>query len=317
VARNLALDHARGEYVIFLDADDYWTDNHMLSDLYQQIRTDQADLLRFGVRKLGANGEVLFTDVDRLSTRFDLATRFDWKISYATWAHLIRRKLIEKNQLRFEPGLSMGEDALFNTGLYCHARRLSLSTRVCYDYRYNPASANHARWSAHQLNCTIWWFELAIEVIKQSPAYTRRPDLLRDLCLERLNNLSRRLGHLALQNLDENQLEDFVCRWAKCLAELENVERLPESQQQLLAVLGQQDVAAFKDFFKSTPEQKRRVTLNRQQAVQLGRLLLGQQDEQVTVNLGGGQSLSLAKSKAHDLARQLLNTEHEQFILEL
>jgi len=316
VARNLALDNARGEYICFLDADDYWSDRNMLAELYRQAFADQADILRFGINKLGANGEVLFTSVDRQSTRINLATRYDWKFSYTTVTHVIRRELIEQYQLRFEPGLSMGEDALFNIGMYCHARRLSVSNKVYYDYRYTQDSANNTAWVPDKLFCTVRWFELAIDVIKQSPVYAHRPDLLQDLCKERLQNLMRRLGRLALDILNEDQLREFVARWANCLAETKT-DGMSEVEQRFLGIVTRSDAATFREYFESGAEQNAQVTLSREQARQLGQVLLSQQDNTVNVALGGGWKLSLPKDKAHSLARKLLNLKDEKFILKL
>jgi len=54
-ARNLALSHSRGEFIAFLDADDYW-DPSFLSRLVGRIRESHADLAYCGWQNVGVTG---------------------------------------------------------------------------------------------------------------------------------------------------------------------------------------------------------------------------------------------------------------------
>ena len=55
-ARNLALQHAKGEFIAFLDADDYWTPD-CLEKLYQALVGTNADLSYCGWQNVVENGQ--------------------------------------------------------------------------------------------------------------------------------------------------------------------------------------------------------------------------------------------------------------------
>ena len=55
-ARNVGVKHTKGEYLIFLDSDDYW-DNDLLNEINKSL-DNNPDLVRFQVRTVTDTGEI-------------------------------------------------------------------------------------------------------------------------------------------------------------------------------------------------------------------------------------------------------------------
>jgi len=220
-ARNVGLEKVTGDCVIFLDADDYWLDNGMLTYLYDLGLRNKADLVLFGFERSDAMGKVVDKWAGRAGT-VDLRRSHDWSIMHTTWAHLISMRLIRKHEFRFEPSLVMGEDALFNHALYCYASRLTTTDKIFYRHTTNMGSATHGSRDRQTLFCTVQWFEQAIELVKNSPAFRHRPELLQILIFERLTMLVRKLAIMSLKFLNEEEQRRFIQSWARCFEHLDH-----------------------------------------------------------------------------------------------
>ena len=110
-ARNLALDHARGKYVYFMDGDD-WAERDLLRSLVEPAETSSLDLVVEGFyieTYYGKDGEHT-TEVKSCPTatyptqhefRVAAAELFDQNLLYPPWNKLFVRERIERLGLRF------------------------------------------------------------------------------------------------------------------------------------------------------------------------------------------------------------------------
>ena len=109
-ARNAALDLARGEYVFFMDADD-WAEPYMLADMYAFARRDDAQIVVAGFYIDTYSDDAHFrTDefkvddmVFRCREDFRAAAwkLFDKNLLYAPWNKLWKRDYLEQGHFRF------------------------------------------------------------------------------------------------------------------------------------------------------------------------------------------------------------------------
>lgn len=124
-ARNLGLDNAQGEWVTFVDADDYIEENFLKSfegNLDADLVVGNADL----VTNLTGRRRVLksipygyYQDI-----RGVLSSYLTELILRVPWAKFYRTRLI--SDLRFKEGMCLGEDTLFNLCYFRYIKRISV-----------------------------------------------------------------------------------------------------------------------------------------------------------------------------------------------
>lgn len=146
-ARNTGLAQAKGEFVTFCDADDFWKPDH-LEILLRAAEATGADMVSCNYDCVDSRGNFLRRSDFPAEIR-DLAAPAEqakyiqdvlsWRTGWAIWARLFRRERIQN--LRFCEEASFGEDLLFVLEAALSCRRTAAITGGGCCYRRHGASA--------------------------------------------------------------------------------------------------------------------------------------------------------------------------------
>ncbi len=150
-ARNAGLDIATGDYISFVDPDD-WIESNMYEVLVGTIQGKEIDILRFNayrkgeiINKLPFRGEYSNKELEeKILLPLIGAEKFGGMfILGVLWLHLYKREVIEDNHIRFNPQLRRCEDRLFTLSSVIHAKSILFVDEVLYHYEvYDNSLSN-------------------------------------------------------------------------------------------------------------------------------------------------------------------------------
>lgn len=140
-ARNAALDRASGDYVVFADADDTVCPD-WLEVLAKEAETSGADIVVSGFFSTDSNGKALDTvlppEEGNITGKEFLGNFYAHQSNHGLpgFGHgkIVRRDLIEENNIRFTPGLKLAEDLDFFVRLYDKAETVRTVRYAGYNY---------------------------------------------------------------------------------------------------------------------------------------------------------------------------------------
>ena len=155
VARNLGMEHSIGDYLIFLDTDDFF-DPYLLEETHKRITEQDADIVIYRVQTYNQNTNK-YTNAHWAFRReyipqkdpfsyLDMPDYIFNSFQNWPWNKMFRRKFIMENNIRFQP-LKRTNDLLFTCTALILAKRITLLDKNLVFYRIGTAnnlqSTNH------------------------------------------------------------------------------------------------------------------------------------------------------------------------------
>ncbi|TPN89144.1 glycosyltransferase family 2 protein [Aquimarina algicola] len=139
-ARNTGLAVAKGEYIQFIDSDDYVAANY-IERLLSVLEKQNAQLAVCSIESFDSNGNMFdkwsvdHKEFDIENPNRDLFLELIQKfLLFGPVNKLYFRNIIEEHDIKFDTSLSYGEDLLFNFEYLKHVKKLALTNEVSYHY---------------------------------------------------------------------------------------------------------------------------------------------------------------------------------------
>ena len=149
-ARNSGLKVATGEYICFIDSDD-WIEKNYLSKLYTYAKKNQCDVI--------ACNYIITNDKNDFEYKYPLKNQFVYNrqdiiddiaskiisgdIKTTVWDKLYKRKFLEENSLMFDESIIRFEDWYFFIDVCTYMNKFLYINESLYNYRMVNNSLSH------------------------------------------------------------------------------------------------------------------------------------------------------------------------------
>lgn len=142
ISRNLGILKSKGEYIHFLDSDD-WLERDACELLYKKAKKENADVVFIRPKIVFKNKTILDR---RLLSNKDVQDReivfkktLTRKVAWAPWSKLIKKDLLIKNKIKF-PNIHIAEDMQFSCEVIHSTKKISQVKKYLYNYYIRDGS---------------------------------------------------------------------------------------------------------------------------------------------------------------------------------
>lgn len=142
VSRNNGIKKAKGEFICFVDSDD-WFEKDACERLYKKAKEEDADVVFIKPKFVFTDKIVLdkrllskkeFSDKDKVLRKTIMR-----KVAWAPWSKMVKRDLLLKNKIFF-PTIYVTEDMDFSYKVIFHSNKIAVENKYLYNYFLHEGS---------------------------------------------------------------------------------------------------------------------------------------------------------------------------------
>ena len=145
-ARKTGLKYAKGEFILFLDGDD-WLENNCIDELYKIAKDKKVDIVLY-------NAYIAYDDKKEILNTFNENMLDDIKknpiknllllnISPTIWSKFIKKSFLNKNNIEFPKNISYAEDLAAVLSIFINKPKIVCNEQRLYNYYQRNTSMSN------------------------------------------------------------------------------------------------------------------------------------------------------------------------------